>query len=369
MSHTGKLYKYYLKKSLWRSWRLWGTIALCWAWWIVFSWISAQAYRETFKKVWTEQELAEEFGWKGTLEKSYQGGLSFDEDSIKYWEEQAAKAQEPEKQRKYREFAQKLEEGRIHKSIDRGTENLSKEAQWKVKYSTENSPFYEALTEFSSRQAKLDQGGIGGKIELVHHLSLWNMSGIILGSFLAYNLLSSLFVEAKKNGEDAMVLNLSPGVERSHLFFGKTLALLSNLGIYALLGFVLPYTILLLAFGPGITSWGTYLLFVFWTVFLGPVLFLLFPAALYLSASLWGMVGGIIQFILHYFSIGWMVLNMAAKSMLIRSGSQGSEGFFDIVAKIEYYYYYSLVHIAFAVILGGLLLIFYYSYYQQEDLS
>lgn len=64
-----------------------------------------------------------------------------------------------------------------------------------------------------------------------------------------------------------------------------------------------------------------------------------------------------------------MVLNMAAKSMLIRSGSQGSEGFFDIVAKIEYYYYYSLVHIAFAVILGGLLLIFYYSYYQQEDLS
>jgi hypothetical protein len=80
------------------------------------------------------------------------------------------------------------------------------------------------------------------------------MSGIILGSFLAYNLLNSLFVEAKKNGEDAMVLNLSPGVERGHLFIGKTLALLSNLGIYTLLGFVLPYTVFLLAFGPGITS-------------------------------------------------------------------------------------------------------------------
>jgi hypothetical protein len=36
----------------------------------------------------------------------------------------------------------------------------------------ENTPFYEALAEFSSRQAKLDQSGIGGKIELINHLSL-----------------------------------------------------------------------------------------------------------------------------------------------------------------------------------------------------
>ncbi|CAI2161754.1 1314_t:CDS:2 [Funneliformis geosporum] len=138
-----------------------------------------------------------------------------------------------------------IREGQIIKAGSQTVQNLSKEA---------NYPFYEGLTEFSARQAQLSQGGIGKKIDLIHNLSLWNISGIILGSFLAYFLLDSLFVEPKKNGEDALVLSLSPGVERNHLFFGKTLALITSLAIFAFLGFVFPYTIFLYVFGPGITA-------------------------------------------------------------------------------------------------------------------
>ena len=67
----------------------------------------------------------------------------------------------------------------------------------------------------------------------------------MIGMFFVYTLLDKLFFAAKKNGEDAMVVNFTPGIQRNQIFFSKVLAYITALAVYVLLGCVLPYGILI----------------------------------------------------------------------------------------------------------------------------
>jgi len=75
-----------------------------------------------------------------------------------------------------------------------------------------------------------------------------------VGIILAYSLLDSLFVQAKKNGEDAIVLNFVSPAKRSELFTAKSLTYITSLGLFTLLGFIIPYGIIMLTLGAGIPA-------------------------------------------------------------------------------------------------------------------
>src|SRR4051812_6336704 len=181
--------------------------------------------------------------------------------------------------------------------------------------------------------------------------------------FLVYSLLDSLFIQTKKNGEDATILNFAPGVKRSEIFIGKSLAYITALAIFTLLGFALPYGIFLsLAWGVAAVSWGTFLLLLFYTTVIGSILFFLFPVSIYLFASNLGILGTIIYYFLSYFSLLWIFL-----SMVVPRKSEGG-GLYSIMAKMEYWYSHPLVNVGLAVVLGSFFLYLYHTSYQEEDL-
>jgi hypothetical protein len=67
----------------------------------------------------------------------------------------------------------------------------------------------------------------------------------MVGMFFVYTMLDKLFFDTKKNGEDMLVVNFTPGVKRSEIFFSKALAYATTLAVFVLLGCVLPYGILI----------------------------------------------------------------------------------------------------------------------------
>ena len=69
---------------------------------------------------------------------------------------------------------------------------------------------------------------------------------MIVGSYVIYSLIDYLFVAPKKNGEDALVLTLTPRVKRIDLFVSKSLAYISALAVFSLLTFAIPFGVILL---------------------------------------------------------------------------------------------------------------------------
>jgi len=59
--------------------------------------------------------------------------------------------------------------------------------------------------------------------------------------WLIFDILDSLFFNAQKEGEEATILTITPGVQRSDLFFGKVLAFLSFFLLANVFFFLVPF--------------------------------------------------------------------------------------------------------------------------------
>jgi len=381
MSQVGKLYKYYLKKSLWRSWKMWIAVALCWVWWIVLPFAVSQFSREKFKHqiernedynerqreealAFNDEVFDNEYNFKGTISKVYQGAEMSDEEAAKWWEEQAKLTDDPEKKKLYNRASLGARWTIARNKKNQEKEKITEREKEKFKRdSSNNSPFYYDLVLFSARRDSLSGMEYW---QVLHNIALWNIGGFIASILLVYSLLDNLFIKTKKNGEDATVLILAPFVKRSELFISKSLAYITTLAIFTLLGFALPFGILLsVAWGVAAVPWGAFFLLLFYTTIIGSIIFFLFPASVYLFASKLGVVGSIISYFLSYFSLLWIFVNFGARMSRTSEGG----GLYSVLAKAEYWYSHPLANIGLAVALGGLLLFLYYSYYQEEDLG
>lgn len=386
MSQVRKLYKYYLKKSLWRSWRIWYVILFCWVWWILWPIVFSSLVKNKLQiertdgKAFSKEEeeetrkfYTEEFsGFKNIVGKSYTGVHLVDKENAEWWEKQAEKATDNKKRFDYKNISNNIK-ARLAKKKDEKRE-ISDEEKWLGKYqhssglqyplggsSVWSNPFdYQYIALSSGRQQEV---GTSQFWHVINFVSLGNMGGVVLAIFLVYNLVDYLFVQPKKSGEEATVLIFAPSVKRSELFISKSLAYITALSCYAWLAFVLPYTIFLLL-GPGIISWSAYLSLVFWITIIGPILFFLFPISLYLFTSGLGIIGIIIHYLLSYFFLVW---NMIKAMVILAGGREGS--FPPVIAKMEYWYFHPYVYVPLALVLGGLLLYLSFSYYQEEDLG
>jgi len=289
---------------------------------------------------------------------------------IKDWEEEYKDLSYEDREKKARKEAESIGVELWYEAFigKINVEEESKEERWKRRYSywgiLENvglpfrTPYDYNLVEFSSPRGwrELSTYQVWG---LINNISIWNFAGFMIGGFFVYTLLDKLFFDTKKNGEDAMVVNFTPGVQRSQIFFGKVLAYITSLAVYVLLGSVLPYGVLI-GISTGLTffPWLNFLWLALYSTIIGSLCFTLIAGGFYLFFNTLGAFGRVLQWLMSYFPlitisfifIKWKIFNQA-------------------LAFVQYWYYHPIVYLGLAAVLGGLLFSLYLSYYKQEDLD
>ena len=75
---------------------------------------------------------------------------------------------------------------------------------------------------------------------VINKLSFWALATGVSFTFLTLHLVDFLFLAPKKNGEEATVLNFTPGVKRSDLLISKILVFLTYYSLFGLVVFILP---------------------------------------------------------------------------------------------------------------------------------
>lgn len=391
---TKKLFWYYLKKLLWRSWRPWIIILFSWIWWGViffgFSWIvekqfstrdSKMGLLNTHSLFYYGSELGSEecvklvkenidkFDCPAELKEKIKKNLQKFEDEYKdlSYEEREKKVRE--KIENVLEESRKFEKSAFLEWLVEGMD-VTKESdaeRWKRRYSywgfIQNlglpirTPYDFNLVEFASPLGQKERSAYQ-RWGLINNISIWNFAGFMVGGFFVYTLIDKLFFNTKKDGEDMMVVSFTPGVQRSQIFFGKVLAYITTLAVFVLLGCVLPYGVLIgMSTGLAFFPWLNFLWLALYSTIIGSLCFTLIAGGFYLFFNTLGGVGRVLQWLMSYLP-------------LIMAGAIFAGKYVNTaLAYIQYYYYHPVVHLGLAAGLGFLLFSLYLSYYKQEDLS
>ncbi|MCE8159198.1 MAG: hypothetical protein I3265_01800 [Candidatus Moeniiplasma glomeromycotorum] len=189
-------------------------------------------------------------------------------------------------------------------------------------------------------------------LKLINKLSFWAVTGGISFSYLTLHLVDFLFLTPKKNGEEATVLNFTPGVKRSDLLISKILVFLTYYSLFGLVTFILPgffYYLWVGSAAPLNLAW----LFLY-TFLAAPLLAFGLVILPYLLLSSWSsLLGSLFSYALLSLPLGFFLLALK----------------FPWAYKIRDLFFNPLIFVPLALGAGVVCLAIYYYQCQSEDLK
>ena len=193
--------------------------------------------------------------------------------------------------------------------------------------------------------------------QLLNNISWASLTSFIFLFWLTFNIVDSLFFDSQKEGEEATILTLTPGVQRSDLFFGKVFAFLTFFWLANALFFLVPFGFYYFWTGPAV-SWSWFSLLALWTTVIGPTLFfglLLIPYLFLKSVAEWS---------------GWIISSLLTFGPWIWSlGKMFLFGYATWPYTAERWFFNPFNFMIMALIGGIIFLALYYWIYQEQDLG
>lgn len=346
MSQVGKLYKFYFGKIWQKNWLriIIFTILVGVVWWFVIPWAGQKALKGFISSKSTDEQRArieEELRFK-RFSSLFFGGEGRDQLRAKNREE-------------LEDYEKKLEEG------DEKVKNLpwGKMFEIQLKYLVDNGTFGFLPTPYSSNNAFFFQqtdGYTEGKAfwKMLFDISWWNLSGVIILYWFIFEVFDKTFFSPRRDGEEATVLTMTPGVKRSDLIWGKILAFLTFYFLINIVLFLIPFSIYYFWLAPDVSfPWLALLALI--TTIVGPLLFfgLIFAPYLFfgsLTEQKW-----IFSTLISFFPLIWF----GTKAISSASWPYKVERtFFDPI-------WFSII----SLVCGIFFLVLYYLRYQEEDLN
>lgn len=187
---------------------------------------------------------------------------------------------------------------------------------------------------------------------LINHLSFWALTSGALFSFLTLSLVDFLFLTPKKSGEEALVLNFTPGVKRSDLLISKILVFLTYYSLIGLITFVLPgffYYLWVGSLAPLNLVW----LFLY-TILAAPLLAFGLVILPYLLFTNWSSLLGTL--------FSWTIYTLPLVFYVLAWNSPWT-------IKVRNWFYNPLFFVPLALGVGIFCLVLYYYQTQKEDLK
>ncbi|MCE8163010.1 MAG: hypothetical protein I3273_00355 [Candidatus Moeniiplasma glomeromycotorum] len=348
MSNFQKLYSYYFTNLFRKNWikiTLLVTITTLFTWFI-FGFIG-------FKAVQKGEEFL--FGEKANKE-NYR---DYNEFALKSEVVQfAAETYLEAKKRTWEELAQ------AHKSGDQDKINQAKKnlkilgEGWISSILRVFKVFVPPAGNFEVNFFFLDVESKSKGVELwksINSLSYWALGSGLIFSWLTLSLIDFLFLDPKKNGEDALVLSFTPGIKREDLLFSKILAFLTYFFLFALVTFVFPCLAYYLWVG-SLAPLGKFALLFAYMLIVAPLLIfglLLLP---YLLVSDWSStLGSILPWVIFLVPGLWSGISGHLLSPTLHS--------------LENLFFHPLVFASLALTVGISCFTFYYWKYSTQDLK
>jgi hypothetical protein len=191
--------------------------------------------------------------------------------------------------------------------------------------------------------------------KLLFDISWWNLTGFVVLYWFIFEVFDKTFFSPREDGEETMVLTMTPGVKRSDLIWGKILAFLTFYFLINIVIFLIPYGIYYFWLSPTATiSWFSLLALI--TIIVGPLLVfgLIFAPYLFFGSLLGGSK--------------WIVSTLITFLPLIWAGIKifSSWGWPYTVEKT---FFDPVWFTVISLICGIFFLTLYYLRYQEEDLG
>ncbi|KLL02109.1 MAG: hypothetical protein MRERC_4c062 [Mycoplasmataceae bacterium RC_NB112A] len=331
-----KLYRHYLKKIFLKSWAFWATIALLIIVWFVLPFLIYYRFKNlTVSDLklmgYTEDaQRIEKEGFKGYAALVYSRKL---EENYQNYSDQQAKKRQIE--------MAKLTSEKL---------KIMREFNYRTIF------YYKLIDFFAYNKQDKKYAEKNAFWKLIHELSLWDLTGLVASFFLTYNILDLLFIQPKKDGEEEIILILTPKIKRSDLFLSKIFAFLNFFSLFNLFSFVLPCAFYYWWVGLN-PLWGHFAILTFWITIAGPIFFFFFSLLpyLYLRSYVSSTLGIFFKYILIFFSFIWEFIKWIPN-------------FETWLSCFEKQYFNPIIYTTLSLICGIFFLILYYQKYQKEDL-
>ena len=357
MSQVGKLYKFYFGKIWQKNWLriIIFTILIGIVWWFVMPWALMKAYKGSMEATHSEayQNLTPEQkkGWEKANSFSDGNRLRFGawgQDEFKKWnreriEEYIKKLQEGDEEVKKLGFNEKLRTIYGWQAADNGSAFLVS-TPW-----TADNCFFFTQTEGYDK--------VGGKNfwQMLFNISWWNLCSFVVLYWFIFEVFDKTFFSPRREGEEATVLVMTPGIKRSDIIWGKILAFLTFYFLINILLFLIPFGIYYFWLA-SVKDFAWFSLLTLITVIVGPLLFfgLIFAPYLFLGSL---VSGGkwIFSTLIAFFPVIWGGL----KLLISASWPYTLERtFFDPI-------WFTVI----SLVCGIFFLALYYLRYQEEDLN
>lgn len=352
MSQVGKLYKFYFGKIWQKNWLriIIFTILIGIVWWFVIPWGVCRAskgiverYNEEEYKNLSKDQLKkwEEMNDFSSISRREFGGEKFDglkKSTRKFIEEKIENLKEGEG--KDWDLRKKMLFWTL-RAHDNGVRFLTS-----TPYTADNAFFFSQTEGYKE-----------GKNfwQLLFDIAWWNLAGSVILYWFIFEIFDKTFSSPRQDGEEAMVLTMTPGVQRSDLLWGKIFAFLTFYFLINVVLFLIPFGIYYwwLATERSIV-WFSLLALI--TTIVGPILFfgLIFAPYLFITS----VVGGwkwIFSLLISFFPMIWGGIKM-----------------FSAVGwpyTIESVLFDPIWFTVISLVCGIFFLTLYYLRYQEEDLG
>lgn len=191
--------------------------------------------------------------------------------------------------------------------------------------------------------------------KLLNDISWWNLSSFIILYWFIFVVFDKLFFPQRKEGEETIVLTMTPGVKRSDLLWSKLLSFLTFYSVINVFLFLIPFSVYYWWLASS-SSLLWFSLLSLWTVILGPLLFFGLIFAPYL------FFGSLNEAIRWFFSTLLIFAPMIWSGVKIFSSA-------NLIKTVESTFFHPLCFIIISLICGIFFFSLYYYRYQKEDLS
>ncbi|MCE8163915.1 MAG: hypothetical protein I3274_06950 [Candidatus Moeniiplasma glomeromycotorum] len=273
MAQTGKLYKFYFRKIWQKNWLriIIFTLLIGVVWWFVIPWAGTKALKEIGggarnlteeqkkkqEKLNSFSEFARTFGFGGKTEF----GVEWDKE--RKWARELLEQEE-----KWKEYIENHPSDAANiKAFRYGLKSIDAGSIFGISFPfTSDNAFFFSQTEGYNRPAEKPFW------KMLFDISWWNLSGFIILYWFIFEVFDKTFFTPREDGEEFMVLTSTPGVKRSDIIWGKTLAFLTFYFLINIALFLIPFGIYYWWLGSH-TSIAWFALLALITCLIGPLLF------------------------------------------------------------------------------------------------
>jgi len=190
--------------------------------------------------------------------------------------------------------------------------------------------------------------------KMLFDISWWNLCGFVVLYWFIFEVFDKTFFSPRREGEEATVLTMTPGVKRSDVVWGKILAFLTFYFLINIIIFLIPFSIYYFWLVSEVSfSWFALLALI--TIIVGPLLFLglIFTPYLFfgsLTGQRW-----IFSTLISFFPLIWGGIKFISSASWPYTVERT---FFDPI-------WFTVI----SLVCGIFFLTLYYLRYQEEDLS